>query len=158
MRPAFTRLLLLAACLGACAPLRIYHQPGVEVAQMQRDLLACEINALQSAPVANEIRQAPPRYVPARRYCDSTGACYTRGGFFIDGEIFTVDTNAELRTRVERQCMNDQGYQYVEIPNCATGIADRVPVAATVVLPQIGPQSCAIRNEDGTFQIVDVKS
>jgi len=147
---------ICATLVIGCSPFRLYYQPGVAVEAMQRDQLACETRALAAAPVANQIRQSPPRYVPARRYCRAPGDCYSRGGYFVGGDIYTVDVNADLRRRVERQCMADQGYAFTELPRCRTGIADQVPVAATQVLPPLTDQSCVISNEDGTWQIVTV--
>lgn len=144
---------LLASCAG---PLRVYYQPGAQVAAMQRSLLDCQVTAVQSAPVATQIRREPPRYIPPRRYCDAAGRCRYDGGFWIDGEVYSFDPNANLRERVERQCMADDGYSYVEVPNCSSGVASQVPVAATRVMPQLSPQSCAIRNDDGSWQIVSV--
>ncbi|MEM6888883.1 MAG: hypothetical protein AAF636_12175 [Pseudomonadota bacterium] len=147
---------LAAAVLTGCAPLRIYHQPGVPVATMQRTLLDCQVSALEAAPVANQIRQEPPRYIPGNRYCDGAGNCYRRGGYWIDGRTYTVDRNADLRTRVERQCMADQNYSFSEIPRCSAAVKTAAPPDKTTVLPPIGPQSCAIRYDDGSYQIVDV--
>lgn len=148
---------LLLGVLASCAgPLRLYYQPGAQVANMQRSLLDCQVAAVESAPVATQIRREPPRYIPPRRYCDSAGRCWYDGGFWIDGEVYTFDANADLRERVERQCMADRGYSYVEVPNCSSGVASQVPVAATRVMPPLSPQSCAIRNDDGTWQIVTV--
>ncbi|MFK7870418.1 MAG: hypothetical protein AB8B58_14415 [Roseobacter sp.] len=140
----------------ACSPVRLYHKAGVPVAQMERAELACRIDAVESAPVANQIRQGPARYVPARRYCNSAGACQIRGGYFVEGEIYSVDVNAGLRREIERQCMADQGFTYIELPQCSSGVSSAVPAAATEVLPPVSAQSCVIRNADGTYQIVDV--
>lgn len=149
---------VLPLLLIGCTPFGLYHKAGVPVAEMQRARLGCEVSAVQSAPVANQIRRTPPRYIPARRHCNAAGNCYYRGGYWIDGDIYTVDVNAGLRNRVERQCMADQGFVYITLPNCASGVASQVPVRATTVLPPVGPQSCVIRNPDGTWQIVDVAS
>ncbi|MDW3184134.1 hypothetical protein [Roseobacter sp.] len=138
----------------ACAPLSIYHREGVPVSRMQSDLLACEISALADAPVANQIRRDPPRYIPGRRYCRADGSCYRRGGYYVPGEIYTVDVNRTLRARAEQQCMANQGYVPATIPNCPNGVSRAAPPGATQVLPRLSAHSCAIRNDDGSWQIV----
>lgn len=144
------------AFIAGCAPLSFYNQPGVSVAQMERDTLNCEVAALQQAPVANQIRQAPPRYVPARQYCDANGTCHTRGGYFVSGEVFTVDRNANLRKRLERQCMADKGYAPVKVPQCSVAIKAAAPAGATTILPRLTENTCVIRNDDGSILFVTV--
>lgn len=147
-------LLTAALLLAACAPLSIYHREGAPVSRMQSDLLSCEISALADVPVNNQVRQEPPVYIPARRSCNSDGHCYTRGGFFEPGRIYTVDVNAGLRDRAETQCMATRGYAPVTVPNCPNSVFRAVPKAMTEVLPRLSPRSCAIRYQDGSWQIV----
>ena len=153
MRPIVA--LYLCLCVIACAPLSIYHKPGVSVSRMQSDQLACEVRALKDAPVANRVRQEPPRFIPARRICDGAGHCTVRHGYWLPGRVYTVDVNADLRKRVETSCMAARGYSPVSIPPCPQSVADAAPVAATRTLPTLAPNSCAIRNDDGSFQIVN---
>ncbi len=122
---------------------------------MESDLLSCEIAALADVPVNNQIRQEPPIYIPARRYCNTNGYCYTRGGYFEQGRIYTVDVNADLRTRAETSCMANQGYVPVTIANCPNSVFWAVPKASTTVLPRLTDRSCAVRYQDGSWQIVN---
>ncbi|MCR8827237.1 hypothetical protein [Pseudosulfitobacter koreensis] len=154
MKTRFATLLIMLA-LPACAPLTLYYKPGVPVEKLKRDTTACQVQALRDAPVANQVRRTPPRYVPARRVCNSAGSCSTTGGYYLPGEIYTVDVNAPLRKRVEDQCMADLGYSPASIPACPQGIKQAAAPAATATLPRLTPKSCAIRNPDGTFQIVN---
>ncbi len=142
------------ATLTACLPLSTYYKEGASVAQLERDKTACDVRALRQAPVATQIRVGPPRYVPRRRHCDARGNCVYRGGFFVDGETYTVDTNAELRARITRLCMADEGYRPVEIPPCPSNIADRAPQGPTTILPRLTPQSCVIRRQGQGVRIV----
>lgn len=146
---------LTCAALSACAPLETYYRPGAAVAEMQRQTLSCEVDALAAVPVATQIRRLPPEFIPGRKICAADGSCRVRPGRYIPGEIVTFDANAPLRRRVERQCMADEGYTPVSIPACPSGVARAAPDAATRVLPALGPTSCAIRNPDGTFLIVN---
>lgn len=94
-----TRLatLILTLALPACAPLTLYYKAGTPVATVQRDTTACQVVALRDAPVANQVRRTPPRYVPPRRVCNASGACSTTGGYYLPGDVYTVDVNAPLR-------------------------------------------------------------
>lgn len=143
------------AVLASCAPLSIYHKEGAEVTRMQTDQLNCEIAALSDVPINNQIRQEPPIYIPARRYCNASGHCYTHGGYFERGQIHTVDVNANLRRRAQQQCMAKKGYEPVTVPNCPSNVFRAAPKAETIVLPRLSEQSCAIKYQDGTWQIVN---
>ena len=147
--------MLPIALMAGCTPLSIYYKPGVPVQQMQSDTLACEVTALRDAPVANTIRQTPARYVPGRRICNGAGQCTTSPGYWIPGSFYTVDVNAGLRDRVENSCMAAKGYQPVSIPQCPKNVAQAAPQGATNRLPTLSENSCAIRNDDGSFQVVE---
>lgn len=151
MKP-FAACLGLVLLLAACAPLRIWHKPGVPVARWQADRTDCEVNALRDAPVASQIRQQPPDFVPPRQICDSAGNCRTTGGYWIPGEVYSVDVNAGLRQRVEAQCMANRGYRPAEIPRCRDGLAVQ---GRTTVLPELSQTSCFVRRNDGDIVIVD---
>lgn len=153
MKPKYLYAVVLI--LSACAPLKIYHKPGVTVSRMQDDMLACEVRALKDAPVATQVRRAPPEYIPSYRYCRSDGSCYRRGGYFLPGEVYTVDVNASLRNRLETQCMAKQGYQRTEIPNCKGTNSQSATPSPSDVLPVLTPNSCVIRNRSGGWQIID---
>jgi hypothetical protein len=143
---------MAALFLAACTPLGIYHKAGVPVATMNDTLTTCEVEAVNKVPVDRRIERDPVRIVP-RRVCDKNGNCtvfYDRVG----GEVRTWDANAGLRNRVLNQCMTRQGYTYVELPACAQGVRRAAPAGATTVLPRLAPNSCAIRNGDGSWQIV----
>jgi hypothetical protein len=149
-------LFLIAAltALSACMPLTIYHKTGVEVTRMERDRTDCAVRALNAAPVATQVRQTPPVFVPARQVCNSAGVCTVIPGYWEPGHIYTVDPNEGLRARVQDQCMADRGYAPVSIPACPAGIRNAAPVQASTRLPAITPRSCVIRYDDGSWQIV----
>jgi len=148
-------IILLTSVLAACGPLSLYYRAGVPVARMQTDQTNCEVKALRDAPVANQIRQRPPIFFPGRQVCTSAGACYYEPGYWIDGGVYTVDVNADLRGRVLGQCMAAKGYQPVNIPPCPTYVASKIPAAQTQTLPQLTQTSCVIKNQDGSWQIVN---
>lgn len=144
--------IIAVLCVAGCGPLRTYYAEGVTVDRLNRDQNACEVAALRDAPVATQVRQGPPRYIP-RRYCDRDGHCYTRG-YWVPGEIYSVDVNADLRNRLLNQCMGDLGYRPVEIPRCSSSVSQSAPLRATTILPALNENSCVIKNQDGTIQIV----
>ena len=142
--------------LGACAPFEIYYKTGTSVTKLQTDTTNCEVSALRDAPVANQIRQEAPYYIPGRTYCDANGNCHQGGGYWRQGRVYSVDVNAPLRQRVLDLCMANKGYQRTEIPVCSQSIARAAPPAITQTLPQLTSNSCVIRNEGGSWQIVTV--
>ena len=144
-------LLLSIGLVSACAPLSIYHKPGVDVATWRQQTTRCEVQALQQAPVAMETRQEPDRYIPPRTFCNDAGECVTEGGYWIPGRFYQVDVNAGLRKRVEAQCMAARGYQPVNIPRCPPGTQVS---GATQVLPPLSAASCIVPLEGGRFAIV----
>lgn len=143
-----------ASLTAACLPLRTYYAEGVSIAMLERDNTQCDVVALRDAPVANVVRQGPPRFIRTR-HCNSAGQCSTSGGYWIPGDVYTVDTNADLRARVKGQCMADRGYRPVEIPACPAGVARAAPEGQTITLPTLNETSCVIRNQDSSIQIVN---
>ena len=145
-------LALAALLLTACAPLSIYHKAGTSVATMDSDLTSCRVDALAKVPTDTRIERSPPRMIP-RRICDRDGNCRIFHDY-VPGEVRSYDANAPLRGRVVEQCMAAKGYTHTELPRCPAGIRNAAPEAATTVLPRLAPNSCAIHNSDGTWQIV----
>ena len=154
MRPVF-RVCIVVAALSACAPLSIYYKPGVSVSRLNTDRTECEVAALRDAPVSNQIRQNPPVYVPGDLVCDAAGNCLRRAGYWVSGGLYTVDVNADLRGRVKDICMAQRGYQPVSIPLCSDSVKRAAAPRATVQLPELSEASCAIRYDDGSWQIVN---
>lgn len=154
MKPYVTIIaasLALAACGG---PLSLYYRPGVAVSRMQSDETNCQVQALKSAPVAEQIRQRSPIFYPGRQICGS-GGCYYSPGYWIDGGIYSVDVNAGLRARVEAQCMAAKGYQPVNVPLCSGAVKSAVAPRQTRTLPELTQATCAIRHDDGSWQIIN---
>ena len=109
--------------LAACAPLNTYYKPGATVAMVERQTTQCQVDALAQVPVMLQTVRTPPRFIPPRRVCRSDGRCTSRAGYFEPGQTYTVDPSADLRKRVETQCMADAGFAPVSIPQCPAGIA-----------------------------------
>lgn len=151
-RSALPALAFAGLVLAACGPLSMYYKAGTPVSEVNRTMINCEVEALEKVPMDRRIERDPVRIVP-RRVCDSAGNCsvfYDRVG----GGVRTWDANADLRARVTNQCMIDKGYSNVDLPACPQAIRNAATAGATTVLPRLAPNSCVIRNNDGTFQIV----
>ena len=143
-------LFLLAGC---DAGLSTYYKTGAQVSRLKTDTVNCEVKALKDAPVAMQTRQRAPIFYPGTQICNGA-TCYYRPGFWVDGGFYTVDVNQGLRERVLDQCMAQKGYQPVNLPRCSPQIVAAAPPARTRILPKLNEQSCAIRYEDGSWQIV----
>lgn len=141
--------------LAACGPLSLYYRPGVTVSRMQTDTTKCEVSALKNAPIATQIRQHPPIYIPAATICNAAKECSVRPSYWVEGGIYTVDVNRNLRGRVLDICMAEKGYQPVTLPACPAKISKAVPAVATRKLPTLTATSCVIRYKDGNWQIVN---
>ncbi|MFC3616309.1 hypothetical protein ACFORG_21410 [Lutimaribacter marinistellae] len=148
----FLSLGLLA--LGACAPMSIYYREGVSVSRLQTETTDCQVRALRDAPVANEVRQGPPIYYPGRTVCNSAGQCWQQPGWWVPGNVYTVDANQGLRNRVETQCMAEKGYAPVSLPQCSQAVRDQVALSRNAKMPALGESSCIVRFQDGSVQVV----
>lgn len=147
-------LLVCLMILSACGPLSLYYREGESVQRMQTETTQCRVQALKDAPVANQIRQSPPIYWPGRSYCDSRGRCYRSPGWWEPGNIYTVDVNQGLRNTVEAQCMAQKGFRPVSLKPCKQGVKSRVPAVRTTTLPPLSTESCFVKFDDGSFQII----
>ena len=148
-------IILAGLTLAACGPLSLYYRPGVSVTRMQTDTTNCEVAAIRDVPVANELRQRPPIFFPGSTYCDASGSCFHEPGYWMDGGVYTVDVNLDLRGRVLDICMAKRGYQPVTLPPCPASVSNAVPAVATVKLPTLTASSCVIRYNSGNWQIVN---
>ncbi|WP_170557029.1 hypothetical protein [Ruegeria atlantica] len=149
-------LLLPLTVLSACSgPLSLYYREGESVSRAQSETTQCQVQAVNQVPVANQVRQSPPTYWPGRTYCDGRGHCYRSPGWWQPGQVYTVDVNEGLRNQVEAQCMAKKGYRPVSLPPCKQSVKSQVPQARTTKLPPLGTQSCYVKFDDGSFQIIN---
>lgn len=146
--------MLAALALTSCMPLDTYYKAGATLTRTERDQTDCDVRALRDAPVATQLRRTAPLFIPPERFCDAAGNCTTRGGYWEPGMVVSVDVNADLRARVQRQCMADRGYRPVRLPSCRADTARATPPGRTTVFPELTKDACVIRNSDGSWQIV----
>ncbi len=150
MLRAFIPLFLLSSC----GPLSLYYREGASVAGLQQETTQCQVKALNEVPVANQVRQSPPVYWPGRTYCDGRGHCYRSPGWWEPGRVYTVDVNQDLRNTVEAQCMAKKGFRPVSLPPCKQAVKSRVSLTRTTTLPPLSTESCFVKFDDGSFQII----
>ncbi len=148
------RLIIPIMFLSSCGPLSLYYREGESVSRMQTETTECRVQALKDAPVANQVRQSPPTYWPGRTYCHGDGRCYRSPGWWQPGQVYTVDVNQGLRNTVEAQCMAKKGYRPISLPPCKQNVKSRVPAQPTTKLPPLSTESCFVKFDNGSFQII----
>ncbi|WP_170325128.1 hypothetical protein [Ruegeria arenilitoris] len=149
------RLLIPMIALSGCSgPLPLYYREGESVSRMQSETTQCQVLALEDVPVANQVRQSPPTYWPGRTYCDGRGRCHRTSGWWQPGNVYTVDVNQGLRNQVEAQCMAQKGFRPVSLPPCRQNVKSRVQAAPTTTLPPLSTESCYVKFDNGSFQII----
>lgn len=146
-------LLMALLFAASCAPVPLFYQQGGSLSGLKDSLLACEVDALAKAPVATQLRQAAPRYIPGYRRCRSDGRCTTSGGFFVGGEVYSIDPNARLRRDLTTQCMQAAGYRRIELPRCRTPLPAQGSSETQSVMPGLSDNSCVTKSAAGAWQI-----
>lgn len=136
----------VAILVVGCAPTteQLYWRAGASPSAVSRAKTECQVQALRAAPPSNQTRSTPTYTTPAYTSCYNYGygnvQCTTTGGQTYGGQVYTYDANADLRIRVERQCMADRGYQLLEFPRCTSeqaaaglrAVPSRMPDAARI--------------------------
>lgn len=151
MKPILPLTLVVLA--GACAPVSTYYKPGVEVARLETDTTNCQVTAAQEVPPNTQIRSTPSAFYPGVAYCGG-GGCFYGDPFWADSYVYSVDTNAPLRQKVTDQCMNAKGYAPVRIPLCPIEV--KAPAGRQDRMPVLTPNSCAVRDQNGGYKIVNI--
>ena len=151
----YVTLFLITVLLAGCSFGRdMHYREGATLEQLDGDEAQCKATALRDAPVAM-VEENQTIY-------DNVWRCYKgnpeKCGYVSEAvgtKIVEVDANEDLRRRIERQCLGDQGYRRVYIRDCPRKYRDVVPVRPTRVLPELTENSCVIRYNDDTYQIVN---
>ena len=128
--------------------------------QKAKDLLDCAVKASQAVPTNNRIATTPTYTTPVA--CNTYGAVSTYGGFgsysgntyctggqTYGGQNYSYDANAELRNKVENQCMVEKGYltTRIPIPYCKQEQIPAGYITSSTILHEPVAGACAI---DGT--------
>jgi hypothetical protein len=147
------QLSLLAITVAACGPIPVYYREGASVDRLDADNLSCKVAALKDAPVENQIRQHPPRYYPGKRVC-ADGSCWTRPGYWVDGQVYTVDVNLGLRKQLEQSCMANKGYSQVALKRCTMEEVSSRLASQPARLPPLNEQACVWQSPDKQLRIL----
>lgn len=101
------------------------YKTGATPSSTDRDTLNCRVESHQRVSQQLVTNTTPSFTTDTQTYCNKIGTqvlCNTTGGDTIGGDTYTTDVNAGLRRSVERQCMMDKNYRYVNIPPCPEGV------------------------------------
>ena len=150
-----TRFIWAAALfLSGCMPLNVYYNQGVSIQTAKDTETSCKVAAARDVPVRNVTRVIPGRQLLPRLLCDSNNVCTRHPGLFLPPEYITEDANITLRTEAVDLCMRQKGYEFIRLPACKDPLKAATPPAATTHFPKLSSESCVIRNQGGTWQIV----
>lgn len=146
-RLALMSLLLLTGCVSG----NVYYAEGVSLTARDSTLARCEGEALAVFPIDRELRYPPPRYIPARRICDSAGNCHITGGYFRQAAPVSVDVNRDDRRSATLSCMGQNGFQNINLPFCEAGSQ----AARSNRLPTLTERSCLVRRGDAQPLVIN---
>ncbi|KAA0920936.1 hypothetical protein [Aquicoccus porphyridii] len=148
--------MIALALLAGCGPMGLYYKPGISLAGIERDEIACTLKAEREVPVRNVSRVIPGQWIPGHKVCPKKGQCHVTPGYMTPSRVVTEDANLGLRNRVAALCMQDRGYSRISLPPCPREVAQSVPPAITTVMPKrLSPSACVIRHGRGAFQVVN---
>ena len=129
--------------LTACGTQVFYYQDNVSRQQIPVDEGACIQQSLAQAPVDRVFYREPGEW-RTKQTCDDTG-CVT-SQYFVPGLLKSYDANAGIRSRLERSCMAEKGYERLKFERCENNravdasVQTRLPAAANVACFVVDPQ------------------
>lgn len=143
---------VLAGCFG---PSEIWYRNGAKVNLASDDYTNCRVHA------ANTVPQDKRQRVSYRPAYIGNGICY--GGYACTGlyggtstRVVTYDANDRLRRDVVRQCMQQKGYQDIDLVPCTPTITDEVRTRKTLpaTQPSLNANSCVVPIGNQTWAVV----
>ncbi|WP_424967443.1 hypothetical protein [Dinoroseobacter sp. S375] len=134
MRKAVALIGVAALGLTGCAPVIVYDQPGVTVAQLASDLERCALRARSIAP--RDVQRE-------RRTVEVIEYRYGVPRIAYDRQWVDVDINAGLREESRLNCLEAAGYSLAQIPSCSAGRAGEITPATRQVAAS--ETSCAAK-------------
>lgn len=130
----------------------VLYLAGATEASRNRDVTNCQVYAAQQVPQNQVIRTSSSYTTPVQTTCNHIGTqvfCNTSGGQTYGGGTYSVDANANLRSRVYHQCLADRGYRYVNLPVCPAGVV----LKNRGKLPPLSRTTCYMATPDGRSAI-----
>jgi hypothetical protein len=140
---------LLSACVMS-GPVAVVYRPGSTGEQRSNDFTNCEVSALREVPRATATGVTPSYSTPSNVQCYGSGNyvnCQEYGGQTYGGNVYSYDSNQDLRDRVTLQCLQSKGYQVVSLPVCNAEQTARAVSAAGRQQPTVDKIECV--TEDG---------
>ena len=119
--------------LAGCSSHVFYYQDDAALATLEADLDACKAEALDAAPVNIVEQDFELTFV--------TGHKAPR--FFVPTGLEYRDDNLGRRSRLERMCMAEKGYERIEFDRCEAGIEPASP--SQTILPKAENVQCYAR-------------
>lgn len=97
----------VTAIVAGCMPTAAWYKGSVSQRRANDQFTTCQVKAVKDVPTSIESQ--------------ITGGYYI--GYIWIPTASDVDTNDGLRSKVVAQCMTRKGFQAVELPLCAGGVA-----------------------------------
>ncbi|WP_299350509.1 hypothetical protein [uncultured Shimia sp.] len=134
-------ILAISAMLTGCLEYTPMYKVGATTQETNVTRAQCNTFAANTVPV-----------IIVRDWIPIFGA----NGRVVGGYYETYDANEGRRFSVQRQCMEQQGYERVSIPYCKEEqIAGRGYKPLTTS-PPIGPSICAVKQDGGGRVLIDL--
>ena len=127
-----------------------YYQDGVSRQQIPVDEGACIKDALAKAPVDRVFYREPGEW-RTKQSCDDAG-CVT-SEYFVPGLLKSYDANAGLRSRLERSCMAEKGYERLKFERCEKAAA--VDASVQTRLPPAADVACFVQDPTGRVAFIE---
>jgi len=113
---------LLTGCISSPQPVSpdyyfLKHSPTTN-AIVNKALLACELEGVQSVPANIQTSSTPTYTSPMTCGPDFLGNITCTGGYSSGGQVSSYDANRNLRYKVSAQCMVNSGISLAEAPAC----------------------------------------
>ena len=137
--PIITSLLLLS--LAGCTEFSTFYQVGKTKTDRNVDQAQCNRIAADSFP-PNIVTDWWP--------------IYNAEGRIVGSRPETYDINEGRRYSAARECMVSRGYERVTIPFCKDEQVAGRSFAPIRVAPELTPNICGLRTEDGKRVLIDL--
>ncbi|WP_174802659.1 hypothetical protein [Martelella limonii] len=137
--PALAVLLGLVAC--QTGPVSVLYKEGSTRSERQQAYDQCFIAALREVP-QNMVTDVSGGYsVPGTIACSDNGICTEVGGYTTPIESYSYDTNEKLRDRVVDRCLQEKGFEAVQVPYCQTK-EERAAYSLQMAQPPLSEFAC----------------
>jgi len=149
--------LLLGALVGCAGPVNFWYRAGAVPNASNAALLQCRIDAANMVPINTQLATTPQYRTPVTTNCHNYGGsiqCNQSGGQVFGGQTYSYDANSDLRGQYANQCMNNQGYSYIQLRRCGErDLTGGIPQYST--LPSLSSNACAYESGQNDFVFIN---